>query len=350
MSFTLEELASLTGAKLHGKPKSTISAVADLESATENDASFLSNPRYAPLLSKTNAGVICVSENPELPAGKNYLISDDPSRTFQQIAEALFGKRKSSGFSGIHPTAVIAEDATIGNNVTIAPYAVVDSGAKIQDGTYLGPFTYVGVGTILGKDCYLHAHAIVREYCLLGNRVILQPGAVIGSCGFGYTTDSKGAHHKLEQLGNVIIEDDVEIGANTTIDRARFKTTRVCRGTKIDNLVQIAHNVELGENNILAAQTGIAGTTKTGRNVMMGGQVGVVGHLEITDFVMIATRGGVSKSIKEKGKYAGSPVVSLAEHNRTQVQLRKIENTTRRLEALEKKLEELQNSLEKNPL
>lgn len=349
MTLTLEQLSKLTGAKLQGDPKHLIDSVAALESATELDASFLSNARYAPLLAKTKAGVICVHEQSELPQEKNFLISDDPSRTFQQIAEALFGNRKPTGFSGIHPTAVIAESAKIGKNVIIAPYAVVDSDVEVHEGTYLGPFTYIGAGTSIGKDCYLHAHSVVREYCSLGARVILQPGAVIGSCGFGYTTDKNGIHHKLEQLGNVIIEDDVEIGANTTIDRARFKTTRIRRGTKIDNLVQIAHNVELGEHNILAAQTGVAGTSKTGRNVMMGGQVGIVGHLEITDFVMIATRGGVSKSIKEKGKYAGSPVVPLSEHNRTQVHVRNIETYVRQIESLEKRIQELEHTLSQVP-
>jgi UDP-3-O-[3-hydroxymyristoyl] glucosamine N-acyltransferase len=161
---------------------------------------------------------------------------------------------------------------------------------------------------------------------------------VIGSCGFGYTTDEQGTHTKLEHFGNVLLEDDVEIGANTTIDRARFKTTRVGKGTKIDNLVQIGHNVVLGTHNIIVSQTGIAGSTRTGRNVVMGGQAGIVGHIEIADFVMIATRGGVSKSIKQGGKYAGEPVMSLSDHNRMQVHLRKIEEYVERIEELEKKL------------
>ncbi len=342
MTFSLADLAKLTGAKLQGDPEQIITAVADLQSATAEDASFLANDRYAPLLATTAAGVICISNQTVLLPGKNYLISDDPSRTFQQIAEAFLKERKTTGFTGIHPTAVIHETAKLGENVNVGPYAVIDEDADIDEGTTISSFAYVGIGVQIGKNCFLHTHSIIREYCALGNRVILQPGAVIGSCGFGYTTNEKGEHTKLKQLGNVILEDDVEIGANTTLDRARFKTTRIARGTKIDNLVQIAHNVELGENNILAAQTGIAGSTKTGRSVMMGGQVGIVGHLEITDFVMIATRGGVSKSIKKSGKFAGSPVVTLSEHNRTQVQLRKIDAYARRIEALEKRLAQLE--------
>lgn len=341
MSFTLKQLAKLSGATLQGDSETLITSVADLKSATETDASFLSNNKYAPLLSKTNAGVICVSPQENLPEGKNYLISDDPSRTFQKIAEALYGERSQTGFTSIHPTAVIHETASIGKNVSIGPYVVIDKDAQIGDNSYIGPFVYIGAGSKVGSSCHLHAHSVVREYCELGSRVILQPGAVIGSCGFGFTTSELGEHTKLEQLGNVILEDDVEIGANTTIDRARFKTTRIGKGTKIDNLVQIAHNVEIGEHNFIAAQTGIAGTAKTGRNVMMGGQVGIVGHLEITDFVMIATRGGVSKSIKKPGRYAGGPVMTLADHNKNQVHSRKIESYAKRIEALEQKLEEL---------
>ncbi|NGX46899.1 MAG: UDP-3-O-acylglucosamine N-acyltransferase [Chlamydiae bacterium] len=342
MKFTLTEIANLTGAKLQGNPDHVITAVADLESATLTDASFLANSRYTPLLAKTNAGVICISKEEELIPNKNYLISDNPSRTFQQIAEAIHVKRKTTGFTGIHPTAVIHETAKLGENVNIGPYVVIDQDAKIGNNTIIGSYAYIGPEVQIGNDCLLHAHTTIREYCALGNRVILQPGAVIGSCGFGYTTSETGEHTKLEQLGNVILEDDVEIGANTTVDRARFKTTRIARGTKVDNLVQIAHNNDLGENNIIAAQTGIAGSTKTGRNVMMGGQVGIVGHLEITDFVMIATRGGVSKTIKKNGRYAGSPVVTLSEHNRTQVHLRKIDAYIRRIEALEKRLSVLE--------
>lgn len=341
-SFTLEQLAELTGAKLSGNGSKTIDGVAPLESATPEQASFLANPLYTPLLSKTEAGVICISEQTEQIPDQNYLISSNPSDTIQQIAQILRGQKKTSGFTGIHETAVIHETATIGNNVTIGPYAVVDAEAQIGEGTTLGAHTFVGAGTTIGKNCHLYPHTTVREYCQLGDRVILQPGAVIGSCGFGYLTDEKGEHQKLEQLGNVLVEDDVEIGANATIDRARFKTTRVGKGTKIDNLVQIAHNVELGPHNILAAQTGVAGTAKTGRNVIMGGQVGVVGHLEICDYVMIATRGGVSKSIKKSGRYAGGPVMSLKDHNHNQVHLRKIEEYAKMLKDLEKRLSALE--------
>jgi UDP-3-O-[3-hydroxymyristoyl] glucosamine N-acyltransferase len=333
MDKALFELADLTGAKLLGNGAHKIDGVAGLKSATASEASFLANSLYTPLLSNSKAGVICVSPEIETRQGQNYLISDDPSGTFQAIARIILGEGRKSGFSGIHETAVIHESVKIGANVTIGPYAIVDQDTAIGEGTTLSAHVYIGSGSVVGQGCFLYPGSI-----------ILQPGAVIGSCGFGYLTNKQGEHEKLEQLGNVILEDDVEIGANSTIDRARFKTTRIGKGTKIDNLVQIAHNVELGSHNILAAQTGVAGTAKTGRNVIMGGQVGVVGHLEITDFVMIATRGGVSKSITKSGKYAGGPLMTLATHNKTQVHLRKIETYAKKLAELQKRLEELEST------
>jgi UDP-3-O-[3-hydroxymyristoyl] glucosamine N-acyltransferase len=343
--FTLAELAKLTESRLSGNPEHRISNVDALESASEQDASFLSNMRYRELVKKTRAGVICVDGSFELIEGKNFLFSDHPSRTFQQIAELLMGgsEASSSAFKGIHPTAIIHASASLGIEVTIGPYAVVDQGVTIDEKTTIGPFVSIGPQVKIGKECTLHPHVTVRERCILGNRVILQPGAVIGACGFGYTTDAQGMHTKLEQLGIVVIEDDVEIGANTTIDRARFKETRISHGTKIDNLVQIGHNVFVGPHNIFVSQAGIAGSSKTGRNVVLGGQAGVIGHLELADGVMIAARGAASKSLRT-GKYAGAPAFALAEYNRQQVYLRHIESYVERIEQLEKRLAELEEN------
>lgn len=341
--FRLAELADITSATLVGDPEKVISNVEVLELAESEDASFLANPRYQELSQKTRAGVICVGKEFPRQNGKNFLVSDDPSRTFQKIIEIFAETKKwESSFVGIHPTALVHPSAKIGKDVQIGPYVVIDRDSEIGARTRIGPFVSVGAHVLIGEECVLHPHVVIRENCSLGNRVIIQPGAIIGSCGFGYTTDSKGRHQKLEQLGSVIIEDDVEVGANTTIDRARFKTTRIGQGTKIDNLVQIGHNVTIGEHNIIVSQTGIAGSAKTGRHVIFGGQAGVVGHLEICDNVMIATRGGVSKSIHESGKYAGGPVMPLADYNRQQVLLRKIDEYVKKIDELEARLEEIE--------
>src|ERR1700722_6431289 len=342
--FSLAELAELTQSALVGPADHVITGVDALDAASAEDASFLANPKYRLLLKETKAGVICVDQQKELEQGKNFLISDDPSRAFQTIIKALL-LIPSSGFTGIHPTAMVHPSATIGKRVQIGPYAVIDQDVTIGDDTIIAPHVCIGPKVRIGSQCRFHSHVTVRESCSIGNRVILQPGAVIGSCGFGYITDAKGHHTKLEQLGTVIIEDDVEVGANTTIDRARFKSTWIRRGTKIDNLVQIGHNVDIGQDNIIVSQTGIAGSSKTGKNVVFGGQAGVVGHLEIADFVMIATRGGVSKSITKPGKYGGSPVMPLSGYNKQQVKLRKVSEYVKRIENLERNLKELEEIL-----
>ncbi|HSX26073.1 MAG TPA: UDP-3-O-(3-hydroxymyristoyl)glucosamine N-acyltransferase [Chlamydiales bacterium] len=337
--YTLKQLAEKTASQWIGDPLYSIEGVNTLDEADPSDISFLGNSRYREAMKTSKAGIICIDPQTPQIEGRNYLISPDPSRTFQIIAELIYlTQRRASGFAGIHPTATIHETAQIGPNVTIGPHAVIDRNVKIGANTHIGPNVSIGYETEIGTDCQIHPNAVIRERCLLGNRVVLQPGAVIGSCGFGYTPDAQGRHKKLEHLGIVILEDDVEIGANTTIDRSRFKATIIRKGTKIDNLVQIAHNVEVGEHNVIAAQTGIAGSSKTGKYVMLGGQVGIVGHVELADQVLVATRGGVSKSLKS-GKYRGSPAIPIAEYNRQEVYVRKLEEYIERLKALEKKFE-----------
>ncbi|HEX2579587.1 MAG TPA: UDP-3-O-(3-hydroxymyristoyl)glucosamine N-acyltransferase [Rhabdochlamydiaceae bacterium] len=334
---TLLNLSKLTKASLIGDPAHLITGVDDLEHAGPSDASFLANPLYRPLLKTTEAGVICIDPNTPLIEGKNCLVSDNPSDTFQQLVK-LFCQQRASGFQGIHPTAVIHPTAQIGRNVTIGPHCVVDADCSIEEDTILAPLVVLGAGVKIGSGCLLHSHVTVREGCQLGNRVILQPGAVIGSCGFGYTLNKKGEHSKQEQLGIVILEDEVEIGANTTIDRARFKATHISRGTKIDNLVQIGHNCEIGAHNLIISQTGISGSVKTGRYVIMGGQTGTVGHITVADGAMFAARSGIKKSITKGGKYGGNPAIPLMEHQREQVLLKNIKEHTDKIRALEEKL------------
>jgi UDP-3-O-[3-hydroxymyristoyl] glucosamine N-acyltransferase len=342
--YTLKELASLTGAELVGDPDYLITGVESLESASPEDASFLANLRYKEAMLRSKAGVIFISPSLERFSGKNYLLHNAPSEAFQ-VAVSLFlsSPYNQTGFTKIHPSACIHPSAILGKDVEIGPFVSIDHGAHIGDGTKIFSHVSIGAGSHIGSMCIFHPHVTVRERCIIGNRVILQPGAVIGSCGFGFATSALGVHTKLDQLGIVEIEDDVEVGANTTIDRARFKKTLIGKGTKIDNLVQIGHNVQLGLHNIIVSQTGISGSAKTGRNVVLGGQCGVVGHLEIADGTMVASRGGISKSVPT-GKYSGSPALPLAEHNRQQVHLRKIADYVKRIEELEKQVKSLATS------
>ena len=341
VKYTLKELAEKTNSKLVGDPDYCITDIDTLESATSSDASFLANPKYTQAMKASHAGVICINSQTAQVPEKNYLLSDDPSRTFQLIAELLLSGAKS-GFKDIHSTAVIHPSAKLGQNVTIGPYAVIDQDVQIGDNTHIYPHVSIGPSVQIGSDCTIHPNVTIRERCILKNRIIIQPGAVIGSCGYGYTMDKDGHHQKLEQIGNVIIEDDVEIGANTTIDRSRFKSTRIGRGTKLDNLVQIGHNVQLGEDNLIISQSGVAGSAKTGRHVFMGGQGGIVGHVDITDNVQIATRGGVSKDIKESGIYGGGPVMPMKDFNTMQVHTRKLASYAKRIKDLENKIKDLE--------
>ncbi len=343
--FKLAELADFTGARLIGDPTLIITDVADLESATSNDASFLANPKYESVMHKSSAGVIFVPPQIKLTEGKNFLVSEDPSRAFQMVVDELIGKHyPKSGFSGIHPSAVVHHSSRLGKDVILAPNVVIDQNVEVGDSTSIGAGTSIGPGTKIGKQCAIHPNVIIREGCIIGDRVIIQPGAVIGSCGFGYTTNKEGRHIKLNQFGNVVLEDDVEIGANSTIDRSRMKSTIIRRGTKIDNLVQIGHNVVVGEDNIIVSQTGIAGSTKTGRHVILAGQVAVAGHIDLADGVIVSACSGVSKSMPKAGKYGGVPVMPLEEYNRKSVYLRNIDKYVDQIKALEARLEALENN------
>lgn len=342
--FTLKELAKHTQSSIVGDEDITIIGVNSLEDANKDEGSFLANTRYKELLKTTKAGFVCIDKHTSCIEGKNYLVSENPSKTFQLITDLLLAA-SVSGFEGIHSSAVIHESVVIGENVTIGPNVCIDQGCVIGSGSKIFANSSIGADSLIGNNCILYPNTVVRERCVLQNRVILQPGAVIGSCGYGYITDKEGKHNKIEQMGNVVLEDDVEIGANTTIDRARFKSTIVKKGTKIDNLVQIGHNVILGEHNLIVSQTGISGSAKTGKYVILGGQAGVVGHVEIADYAQIATRGGVSKNVTKGGQYGGAPLMPFSEFNKNRVHVRNIEKYVKRIQALEEKLAALEKNL-----
>lgn len=337
----LKEIAKKCAARLRGDGETEISGIETLENASPSDLSFLANSRYDRSMRTSRAGAIFVSEDVELPQTGNFLIVPDPSSAFQQMVEH-FCKEMPTGFSGVHETAVIHPSAKVSGNVTIAPYAVIDARATIGSGTTIGPHAVVGPDATIGKNCYLHAHSIVREGSILEDEVTLQPGAIVGSCGFGYISDETGQITKLDQRGIAHLKQGVEIGANSTVDRARFKSTLIEAHSKIDNLVQIAHNVSIGKANFIAAQTGIAGSTQTGDRCIFGGQAASIGHLTIADGTKVAARGAISKSVLEKETtLSGAPAAPIHEHNRVQAHIRRLESYAKRIAALEKKLEQL---------
>lgn len=338
-AYSLAFLATKTQSELIGDADVTITGVSDLESATSSDVSFLANPRYMSQMVASSAGCIIIGKDAERPDGKNYLLSDNPSYAFQMLIELYHQDiAPRSGFTGVHPTAVVHPEAVIEDAVTICPHAVIDAKAHIHTGAFIGSNSYIGPHVIVGEHSVIHPNVVIREGCSIGKNVIIQPGAVIGSCGYGYTQDKFGRHTKLNQVGTVQIEDHVEIGANTTIDRARFKATCVGEGTKVDNLVQIAHGVCIGKHSLIIAQTGIAGSATIGNHVILAGKVAVNGHITIADQVVVAACSGVSKSIDSPGRYAGVPVLPLAKHNKMQVALRSIESIVLELKKIKEKI------------
>lgn len=342
LSVSAFELAKIIGAQYVGEKSPQdilIEGVADLESAEESHISFLANPRYIQKAKESKAGLIIVTQGQEVQQGRSYLVHADPSKAFQQLIQLFCGDLRRSGFTGIHPTAVIHSSAIVDPTAVLCPYVVVDAGVVIKRGAFIGSFVYIGPDSVVGEECVLHPHAVLRERSILHARVILQPGAVVGSCGYGYVTSALGIHEKLEQVGNVEIEPDVEVGANTTIDRARFKTTKIGRGTKIDNLVQIAHNVIIGNHCLIISQVGIAGSTKIGDYVVLAGKVAVNGHITICNKVMVAACSAVSKSISQPGKYSGIPVMELGKHNRQAVLLRNIGRLVEEVKELRSKVD-----------
>jgi UDP-3-O-[3-hydroxymyristoyl] glucosamine N-acyltransferase len=344
-SYNLAELAQLTNTRLIGDANHVITNIADLESATGHEASFLSNPKYTPTRYETamrhsKAGVIFIAPSVQPIEGKNFLVAEDPTRSFQEAIELFRGKSNQlTGFTGIHATAVIHETCKLAEGVSVGPHAVIDAGTTIGAKSFIGAGTYIGPNCTIGTECTIHPHVTLREHTQIGNRVIIQPGAVIGGCGFGYSTDKNGKHTKLNHMGNVVIEDDVEIGSNATIDRARFTSTVIGRGSKIDNLVIVAHNVRIGQDNMIAGHTGIAGSTKTGRCVVIAGQCGVNGHIEIGSGVIVAGRSGVVKSLDKPGMYGGLPAIPLHEHNRNQVLQRNLGAMAETIKELKAKIE-----------
>lgn len=335
MTFTLQELAQASGGKLIGDPNAEVTGVASLSEAGPNDITFFADPRYAAQLRKTRAAAVFVPLDFADSIQAAQIRVRNPSGAFEQ-AVLKFAPKPIVFAPGVHPTAIIDSTARLGANVSIQPHAVIEAGVRIGDHTHIGAQSYVGHETVIGTGCKIYPHVTIRERTQIGSRVIIHSGVVIGADGFGFELVN-GRHQKILQLGIVQIDDDVEIGANTTIDRARFGRTWIQAGVKIDNLVQVAHNVVIGKNSAIAAQTGISGSTKIGENVMMAGQVGVVGHLEVGDNTMIAAQSGIPRSVSG-GVWFGSPAVPLEDAKRQIAWIHRLGKLFARVKALEEKL------------
>jgi UDP-3-O-[3-hydroxymyristoyl] glucosamine N-acyltransferase len=313
----------------------SVLGVASLDDAEKGDISFYGNPRYLKALRKSRATAVLVPHGfaEDVPAVRIWV--DNPADAFAKLLE-VFSPAPIPFEPGIHPTAVVASDAEIGEDVTIQAFTVVESGTRIGARTVVGSHSYIGHHAGLGEDCRIYPHVTIRERSVIGSRVILHPGAVIGSDGFGYEVRD-GRQQKIPQTGIVQIDDDVEIGANSTVDRARFGRTWIQRGAKIDNLVQIAHNVTIGEHSVLCAQVGISGSVQIGSYATLAGKVGVNGHIEIGDGAIVAAMAGITKSVRPREILCGLPAKPIREYKENYVLLRNIHKLYERVKKLEEK-------------
>jgi len=302
----LGEVAERLGCRLEGPPDLEITGVAGIDEASASELTFLANPKYLRKLPSSRAAAVIVAADDPV-GGRPALRADNPYLTFARALELFFPSYRPP--AGIHPTAVIAPDAKLGRNASIGPYVVVEEGVELGDDCVLKSFVMIYRGAKIGHRFFAHSHAVVRDNVRIGDDVTLQNGAIIGSDGFGFAKQADGSYYKIVQTGGVVIEDGVEVQAHTCIDRATVGVTRLRRGAKIDNFVQVAHGCDIGENTLLCAQAGLAGSTKVGRNTILTGQVGAAGHLTIGDNVIATPQTGIPHDVQPNTTISGSPAI-----------------------------------------
>ncbi|WP_448533441.1 UDP-3-O-(3-hydroxymyristoyl)glucosamine N-acyltransferase [Parathermosynechococcus lividus] len=327
--------ASLDAVELSDRP---VLGVAPLEAATATDVSFLANPKYTPLLQTTSAAAVFVGVDFQGAAACPLLRVPHPYLAFAKCIELFYPQPQPLG--KIHPTAILGADVELGAEVTIGPYTVIGDRVRIGDRTVIHSHCTLYDNVVVGAECLIHSHCALREGVQLGDHVILQNGVVLGGDGFGYVPLPDGRHYKIPQVGTVTVEDDVEIGASTTIDRATLGTTTVGAGSKIDNLTMVAHNCTIGKNTILCAQVGLAGSTHIGEQVILAGQVGVAGHLTIGDRAIVSAKSGISSSVPANTRMGGIPAMEQRLYLRVSAALKQLPDLLKRVRTLEAKLKE----------
>ncbi|MGE5806935.1 MAG: UDP-3-O-(3-hydroxymyristoyl)glucosamine N-acyltransferase [Ignavibacteria bacterium] len=346
MQIKLKEAAAFIDGKIFGNEEITFSSLAKIEEAQPGDLTFLYHQSYEKFFKHTKASAILVKPGfNKSRTDITYVETPDPNIAFAKLIIRYFNPELP--LNGIDKSASIHKDAKLGSNVSIGKNAVISGGCKIGKNVKIFHNSVLLEDVEIGDDCIIFQNVSIREKCIIGNRVIIHAGAVIGSDGFGYYNDDKGAFYKIPQIGNVIIEDDVEIGANSTIDRAAIGSTVIKRGVKIDNLVQIAHNVVIDEDSAMAAQSGVAGSTKIGKHCLLAGQVGVIGHIEIADNVILYAQSGVSKGIPKGGTYFGSPSKEVKTALKLEAHMRSLPEYAEKIKKLEEQVRLLQEELKK---
>ena len=341
MEVRLKEIAGMVDGIIKGNPDTILTGIATIEDAGPGDLTFLANPKYAPFIEKTTASVVICSAETEA-SGKTLLLVDDPYLVYAKLVSLFSPPKKESGV--VDKRAILGTDIRIGSNVTIYPFVFVGDNCVIQDNVTIYPFCYIGEDVTIGEGSLLYPNVTIRESCRIGKRVIIHAGSVIGSDGFGFAKDGQ-RYFKIPQLGCVQIDDDVEIGACNTIDRAAIDRTWIKRGTKIDNLVQVAHNVIIGEDSVIVSQVGISGSTRLGDRVTMAGQSATTGHLKIGDDAIIGARGAAATDIAAGQVVSGAPAIPHKKWLKATRIFQKLPEMRKQVMALEKTVAELERQL-----
>ncbi|MGV8962151.1 MAG: UDP-3-O-(3-hydroxymyristoyl)glucosamine N-acyltransferase [Candidatus Saccharimonadaceae bacterium] len=344
MEFSAKQIAEFLQGEIEGNPDVKVNNFAKIEEGTANTLTFLSNPKYTHYVYETQADIILVNADfkPEKEIKATLIRVVNAYESLAKLLE-LVEKTKSSK-KGIEPMSFIASTAQIGENGYIAAFAYISEKAVVGNDCKIFPHVFIGENVIIGNNVTLYSGVKIYEGCKIGDNAILHAGAVIGSDGFGFAPQADGSYHKIPQIGNVVIENDVEIGANTTIDRAVMGSTIIRQGVKLDNLIQIAHNVEIGKHTVMAAQVGVAGSTKIGEQCVFGGQVGLAGHIKIGDNVKIGAQSGILRSTKDGSEIIGSPAIGIKNYYKSSVIFRKLPDIDKQLSQLEKEVNKLKEN------
>ena len=338
MEFSAQQIAMLLGGKVTGDANRKVSDVGPIESAHEGQLSFLCDAKYLPLLPQTGASVVLMTESIAFDGETNAtLIRVENARAAMGQLLALVAKAMNPAKQGIEQPSFVSEGVAVPEDAYVGAFAYIGKNVQLGKGVQIYPHTYIGDNVKIGDNTILYSGVKVYYNCVIGNDCILHAGVVIGSDGFGFEPDAKDVNQKLPQIGNVIIEDDVEIGANTTVDRAMMGSTIIHRNAKLDNLVQVAHNVEIGESTFMCAQVGIAGSTKVGGHCILAGQVGVAGHITIADNCVFGAQSGIANHVKKPGMYQGSPIIDAMNWRRSVVGFKQLPDLMKKIQELEKK-------------
>lgn len=344
MKFKASQIAEILEGEIQGDPEVEVTQLAKIEEGEAGSLTFLSNPKYESFIYKTNASICIVNKDfvLEKPIKTTLIKVEDSYKSFTTLLE--YYNQVKLNKSGIEQPSFIAESSSYGNNLYLGTFAYIGNNVKLGDNVKVYPNAYIGDNVVIGDNVIVFGGAKIYSETIIGNYCVIQSGAVVGSDGFGFMPNEKGEYKKVPQIGNVIIEDYVDIGAGTTIDRATLGSTIIRKGVKLDNQIQIAHNVEIGEHTVIAAQTGVAGSVKIGKNCIIGGQVGIVGHIRIGDRVKVQAQSGIGRSVKDDEVLQGSPAFSFGKYNKSYVHFKNLPNSMDRLNQLEKQ----QNSKKKD--